>query len=84
MSDLSDLCTKSLTEAAALIERREVWLDGDWRDCAVYDRAAMSPGFELTGPAIVEEAGGTSVIPPGWTVLVHASGALDCRLPVAF
>ncbi len=64
-----------------LIERRPVWFDGDWRDCPVLDRAAMTPGFELNGPAIVEEAGGTSVVPPGWTVSVHGSGALDCRLP---
>ncbi len=66
-----------------LIERRPVWFDGDWRDCPVHDRAAMPCGFEFTGPAIVEEAGGTSVVPPGWTVSVDASGALDCRLPEA-
>ena len=28
--------------------------------------------------AIVEEAGGTSVVPPGWSVEVHPSGALVC------
>jgi N-methylhydantoinase A len=64
-----------------LIERRPVWFDGDWRDCPVYDRAAMASGFELVGPAIIEEAGGTSVVPPNWAVSVHDSGALDCRLP---
>ena len=64
-----------------LIEHRPVWFDGDWRDCPVLDRAPMAAGFELTGPAIIEESGGTSVVPPGWTVRVHASGALDCRLP---
>ena len=67
----------------ALIERRPVWFDGDWRDCPVYDRAPMTPDFEFIGPAIVEEAGGTSVVPPGWAVSVHGSGALDCRLPQA-
>ena len=64
-----------------LIERRPVWFDGDWRDCPVYDRAAMPSGFEVVGPAIIEEAGGTSVVPPNWAVSVHDSGALDCRLP---
>ena len=63
-----------------VIERRKVWFGG-WTDCPVYDRAAMAAGFELVGPAIIEEAGGTSVVPPGWNVKVHASGALDCRLP---
>ena len=62
-----------------LIERRPVWFDA-WIDCPVYDRAAMAVGHALEGPAIVEEAGGTSVIPPGWRFAVHESGSLDCRL----
>jgi N-methylhydantoinase A len=63
-----------------LVERRRAWFGG-WVDCPVYDRPAMPAGFSLAGPAIVEEAGGTSVVPPGWSVAVHASGALVCRLP---
>lgn len=57
---------------------REVWF-GEWRSTDVYDRASMRNGLELKGPAIIEEAGGTSVIPPGWSVIVDASGALLCR-----
>ncbi len=64
-----------------LLERRPVWFDESWVDCPVYDRAAMPAGYALEGPAIVEEAGGTSVIPPRWRVAVHESGSLDCRLP---
>ena len=64
-----------------LIERRRVWFGDGWTDCPVFDRAAMAAGFELTGPAIIEEAGGTSIVPPDWRVTVHASGSLDCRLP---
>ena len=58
--------------------RRTVWFGG-WTDTAVYDRSQMPAGFRFTGPAIVEEAGGTSIVPPGWTVTVHESGALLCR-----
>jgi len=64
-----------------LIERRSVWFGGGWTDCPIYDRTVMSAGFSLEGPAIIEEPGGTSVVPPGWHVTVHASGSLDCRLP---
>ncbi|MDE0335636.1 MAG: hydantoinase/oxoprolinase family protein [Defluviicoccus sp.] len=64
----------------ALIERRPVWFDESWVDCPVYDRAAMRAGYVLNGPAIVEEAGGTSVVPPRWRVEVHESGSLDCVL----
>ena len=63
-----------------IIERRPVWFGGACVDCPIYDRAAMPVGFALEGPAIVEEAGGTSVVPPRWRVTVHGSGALDCRL----
>ena len=62
-----------------LLERRKAWFGDGWRDCPVYDRARMSVGFRFEGPAIVEEAGGTTVVPPGWRVAVHESGALDCR-----
>ncbi len=68
-------------EGDPLIERRPVWFGDGWVDCPVYDRAAMPAGHVLEGPAIVEEAGGTSVIPPRWRVAVHESGSLDCRLP---
>jgi N-methylhydantoinase A len=63
--------------AGLTIECRRVWFDG-WIDCPVLDREAMQIGSVLEGPAIIEEAGGTSVVPPGWSVGVHPSGALLC------
>ena len=42
----------------------------------VYSRYAMSRGFSVQGPAIVEEAESTTVVPPGWQLLVHDCGAL--------
>ena len=61
--------------------RRAVWFDGAAVECPIHDRAAMPVDLTIQGPAILEEAGGTSVIPPGWSVTVHPSGTLDCRLP---
>ena len=57
---------------------RKVWFDG-WADCALYERECMSAGFTFEGPAVVTEAGGTSVIPPGWQVRVHESGSMLCK-----
>jgi len=62
----------------AKLETRPVWFEGDWVDCPVFARAALPVGFTCLGPAILEEAGGTSVVPPGWVISVHASGALEC------
>ena len=62
-----------------VIETRQVWFGDDWTDCPVMDRTKMGAGESFQGPMIIEEAGGTSVVPPGWIVNVHESGSLDCR-----
>ncbi len=54
---------------------RKVWFGG-WIDTAIYERTDLPVGWIFSGPAIVEEAGGTSIVPPGWTVQVHESGAM--------
>ena len=60
-----------------VIERRQAWF-GEWRETPVLDRERLPVGWRIEGPAIVEEAGGTTVAPPGWTIEVDASGALMC------
>jgi len=62
----------------ALIEGRQVWFD-KWRDALVFDRERLAIGEHVDGPAIVEEAGGTTVVPPEWVATVAASGALVCE-----
>ena len=61
-----------------VIERRQAWF-GEWRETPVLDRERLPVGWRIEGPAIVEEAGGTTVAPPGWTIHVDASGALMCE-----
>ena len=60
------------------IESRRVWFS-EWAECPVLRRDAMGSGHTFCGPAIVEEAGGTSVIPPTWSVQVPENGALHVR-----
>jgi len=50
----------------ALIERRRVWFEGSAHDCPVWERERLPERAALAGPAIVEEFGATTVIPPGW------------------
>ena len=61
-----------------VIERRPVWF-GEWCETPVIDRERLPAGWRIEGPAIIEEAGGTTVAPPGWTMKVDASGALMCE-----
>jgi N-methylhydantoinase A len=75
--DKPELTFGAASAGDPVMETRPVWFDG-WRDCPVYDRDRLAAGFSFEGPAVVEEAGGTSIVPPGWSVTVHDSGALVC------
>jgi N-methylhydantoinase A len=57
---------------------REVVFDAEQGplDTAIYSRAELARAQVLTGPAIVEQLDSTTVVPPGCTATVHASGAL--------
>jgi N-methylhydantoinase A len=61
---------------AALIERRAVRFDGAAHDCPVWERERLPAHAELRGPAIVEEFGATTVVPPGWRGALDAHGNL--------
>jgi len=60
----------------ALIERRSVRFDGSAHDCPVWERERWPEGAELSGPAIVEEFGATTVVPPGWRGRLDTHGNL--------
>jgi N-methylhydantoinase A len=60
----------------ALDERRPVWFEGRAHDCPVWDRDRLPEAAELHGPAIVEEFGATTVVPPGWRGAMDAHGNL--------
>jgi 5-oxoprolinase (ATP-hydrolysing) len=47
-----------------------IFSGGEWRDTPVFDRDTLAPGARIDGPAIVNERTGTTVIEPGWQVVV--------------
>jgi N-methylhydantoinase A len=56
---------------------REVWFEDTGRlDCAIYDRARLPDGAPIPGPAIIEAADTTVVVPPGWRIESDARGFL--------
>jgi N-methylhydantoinase A len=61
---------------AALVERRSVWFSGAPYECPVWERERMPDAAQVHGPAIVEEFGATTVVPPGWQGLVDQHGNL--------
>jgi N-methylhydantoinase A/oxoprolinase/acetone carboxylase beta subunit len=59
--------------------RRDAWFDGAWVDTPVYDLESLQPGHRISGPAIVQAAYTTAVIPPGreFHIEEHGLGILD-------
>ena len=58
---------------------RPVYFDGQFRDTPVFSRGSLPAGFKLSGPAIVEEFGSTSVVFPGQELTVDPHGILIIR-----
>jgi N-methylhydantoinase A len=58
---------------------RPVYFDGAFRDTPIHDRATLPPGFELAGPAVIEEFGSTTVVFPGQQLDVDDHGILIVR-----
>ncbi|MFE2044477.1 hydantoinase B/oxoprolinase family protein [Streptomyces sp. NPDC059477] len=49
---------------------------GAWRDVPLYRREALPPGEPVTGPAIIAEAGATTVVDDGWRAAARHDGHL--------
>lgn len=62
--------------ADAPIGRRQVWIDGGWREVPVLRRETLHPGETIAGPAMVEEAYTTTLIASGWTLRATPQGHL--------
>jgi N-methylhydantoinase A len=61
----------------ALIERRLVRFSaGAPVETAIYDRAQLNAGMTFAGPAMIEESGSLTCVPPGVHVLVNPYGHL--------
>lgn len=52
---------------------------GAWRNTPLHERDDLRPGDRLSGPALIVESFATTVVPPGWSVEVHATGSLVLR-----
>jgi len=68
---------------SAIKPKRKLYLDGGFVDAQIYERAGLTYGNMITGPAIVEEPFHTTVVMPGQTLeldrlgnlIIHTGGA---------
>jgi N-methylhydantoinase A len=64
------------TLKAAVSGMRAVVFDGSERQATIFDRGRLPPGEAVKGPALIEEDGSTSVVPPGWDAELDSAGCL--------
>jgi N-methylhydantoinase A len=64
------------TDAEAEARIRETVFGRKLWEATVVDRATLSTGARLQGPAIIDEATATTVVPPGCSVVVDEFGSL--------
>ncbi|MBP5856610.1 hydantoinase/oxoprolinase family protein [Marivibrio halodurans] len=65
----------------ARLGRRSVWFEGEgWVDTPRYARGKLAAGFEIEGPAIVEQLDTTVLIEPGMRAVVDVLGNLEIRI----
>ncbi len=64
----------------AIKARRNVdYAEAGIHEAAIYDGDALEPGMQFSGPAIIEESGATTVIPPGLPCHVDDFGNYHVR-----
>ncbi|MET8815467.1 hydantoinase B/oxoprolinase family protein [Streptomyces sp. NPDC004549] len=72
--DLSALAPYESRPAAPATARLHT--GGTWRDVPLHRREALPPGETVTGPAVIAEAGSTTVVDDGWRAAANHDGHL--------
>ncbi|MDO9226353.1 MAG: hydantoinase B/oxoprolinase family protein [Pseudomonadota bacterium] len=80
-------------QAGQALAVRPIFLRGEWRPTPIYRRETLCAGQTVASPALIVEAGGSTVVEPGWQVEMTTRGDLlltalepqgrrpDCRRP---
>jgi N-methylhydantoinase A len=63
----------------SFLETRPVWFDGKALKTAIVERSGLGRGDSVKGPAVIEEATATTILPPGWHAGIAAGGHMILR-----
>ncbi|MSQ18016.1 MAG: hydantoinase/oxoprolinase family protein [Betaproteobacteria bacterium] len=71
----------SITGALAAAQQgsRQVWFAGNRCNVPVYARDRLPRDARIAGPAIIEEMGAVTIVPPDWRVAVGSVGELHLK-----
>jgi len=70
--------TPAVTAQARSVSKRRIWVGawGRYEEVPVYQRDGLAEGASIQGPALVQEASTTLVLPAAATLTVHPTGSL--------
>jgi len=71
--------TRYDADGDSVLDTRPVDVAGEIHEATVHDRLAVPAGATVEGPAVLEQAESTTVVPPGWAATVRDNGALVIR-----
>jgi N-methylhydantoinase A len=74
LAKIAEVITETGTAEEAQIGSRDVFFDRGFMKTRIYDRPKLKLEAEVEGPAILEEATTTTVIPPGATAVTDKYG----------
>jgi len=60
----------------AHIATHDIYIGHRWQRCTFYNRAALSVGWRIAGPAVIIDSAGTTLVEPGWQGDVDAAANL--------
>jgi N-methylhydantoinase A/oxoprolinase/acetone carboxylase beta subunit len=58
------------------VAKRQVYFGTRFEECAVHARESLRLDEVVAGPAVIEESGSTTIIPPGWMARTIGHGEL--------
>ena len=76
---LPEITAEGRSLAAAAAGTASIVFGGQELPVPVLRRDGLPPGPTVTGPALIEEAGSSTVVPPGWTAALNRTGCIVLR-----
>ena len=73
------LCSPEHDGTGSESRTRPVFFGDAWSDTAILARSALPADAAVEGPALIEEMGSVTVVPPGWRLEVGAIGEFHLR-----
>ena len=61
------------------IGKRDIYFEGNFHSCDIFERSTLDIHTKINGPAVIQEYGSTTVVPPGWQASPDAYDNLHLR-----